>query len=777
MNRTLLFGASTVLFCSVCLNAQNLPEQFRFSADGHRLIRGGVASTGFYDESTIDTIFLEFSQPNYWSLLQSNYQSQTNIPATLVYKGVVYDSVGVRFKGQTSYQQTQWSQKKSFSIETDYYIDDQNVEGYETLNLNNGFNDPSFIREVLYNNLCRDHIANVKSGYVVLYINGESWGLYPNVQQLNREHVAEWFLDDEATRWRCEKTGGGGPGGMFGAGFCSLNYLGMDTNAYKPYYKLRAAFKEYPWDDLVHVCDVLNNSASGILVDTLNTCMDVDGSLWYIAHESIFCDDDGYINKGGMDYFAYFDVTTGRLIPIEYDGNECMHLNMANSWSPFKNAYNPDFALLYVLLNHSGMRQRYLAHYRTILTQSLDQSMITGKIDAYAALIDQYVQDDTKKLYSYNQFLNEINVLKNFFQNRNNYLWNNAEVNTQGLSVADVAWLVDGVAYAAPDNTQEVTVNASVSGNLGIHAVNLYFGTGFMGSFENTEMFDDGQHEDGAAGDGVFGAFIPPHNSAEYVRFYVEAIAGNTAHTITCEPAGAEHDVYICQVAYAFAPEDVVINELMADNQTTVTDEFGEYEDWIEFYNKGPVTLDLSGYYLSDKEDDLTKWSFPDSTCLEPDSYLIVWADEDGPQGEMHCNFKLSASGEALILTNPNLEIVDSLTFGQQITDMGLARVPNGTGPFIIQEPTFAANNEITIGLENDLLNPAFYFFPNPASNELYFMNESSQTCEVNIFNILGQQVRQLQVRDKSILDVTGWHEGIYFVQSAAGSQKLIIRR
>ena len=60
----------------------------------------------------------------------------------------------------------------------------------------------------------------------------------------------------------------------------------------------------------------------------------------------------------------------------------------------------------------------------------------------------------------------------------------------------------------------------------------------------------------------------------------------------------------------------------------------------------------------------------------------------------MHATFKLSASGEQLYLSDMDLNILDEVVFGQQDTDMGYARVPNGVGDFVIQLPTFASNNE-----------------------------------------------------------------------------------
>ena len=133
----------------------------------------------------------------------------------------------------------------------------------------------------------------------------------------------------------------------------------------------------------------------------------------------------------------------------------------------------------------------------------------------------------------------------------------------------------------------------------------------------------------------------------------------------------------------------------MAINQSTITDSAGQYEDWIELYNNGSQAVDLSGYWLTDNAFNLRKWQMPAGTTILPNEYLIIWADEDGGQGDYHCNFKLSASGEDLLLINPSGQLVDEVVFGQQTADQGYARVPNGTGPFVIQDPTFGANNNL----------------------------------------------------------------------------------
>ena len=188
------------LLSSSNLEAQDLPLEFNYSSDGHKLIVGNTVTTGFYDESEIDTIFLQFSQTNYWTLLEQNYEDKIEIPATLTHNGVVYDSVGVRFKGNTSYKRLRNSDKTSFAISMDSYIGGQDLEGYESLNLSNAFQDETAMREVLYLNGIRKHIAAAKGNYVQLFLNGQNWGVYPNIQALNKEHVGEWFLNNDATR-------------------------------------------------------------------------------------------------------------------------------------------------------------------------------------------------------------------------------------------------------------------------------------------------------------------------------------------------------------------------------------------------------------------------------------------------------------------------------------------------------------------------------------------------------------------------------------------------
>ncbi|MYB63204.1 lamin tail domain-containing protein [Candidatus Poribacteria bacterium] len=145
----------------------------------------------------------------------------------------------------------------------------------------------------------------------------------------------------------------------------------------------------------------------------------------------------------------------------------------------------------------------------------------------------------------------------------------------------------------------------------------------------------------------------------------------------------------------------VVINELMADNDNVIMDPQGDFDDWLELYNSTDSSMDLSGMYLSDKEDNPTKWQFPVGTMIQANGYLIVWLDEDhndetATEG-LHANFKLSKGGETVMLVGPDAEgnmVLDSVTFGDQETDISYGRLPNGTGEFQTVSATPGAVNE-----------------------------------------------------------------------------------
>lgn len=758
--------------------SQSLPQEMYFSADGKILYTGGQAPTGFYDRTTIKDVYFTFAQTNYWSLLQANYSSETEIPASLTYDGVTYENVGIRFRGNTSYQQTGTSQKKSFAVSTDFVDPNQTIAGYKNFKFNNGHQDATFMREVLYNRMARRHTPIAKANYVHLYINNQDWGIYPSVQSVDKTFLEQWFTSNNGANFRANPDDGM-PGGGWGDGTAGMNYLGASATSYQNYYNLKSYdftdLESEAWQKLIDACQTLS-LATNANKETTRAKIDIDKALWFLAVENIFTDDDSYVMKGKMDYMVYYEPETGRTVPYEYDGNSTFESAAATSWTPFKNATSVNYPLLNKLLNIPEWRQRYLAHYRTILNETFTTANANAIIDELNAQIATLVAADPKKLYTTAQYTSGVTQLKTIVANRRNYLMANTEVAQVAPVIASAPFYNSTMAETVPVANEVANVKASVTSTSGINKVNLYYATGLVGNFTVTQMFDDGAHNDGAASDGVYGASIPGYAAGTFVRYYIEAIANNATLSASYLPTGAEHDIFVYTVAAEQAPNGVVINEILASNAAGATDEAAEFEDWIELYNNNTTAVDLSGFYLTDDATNLIKWQIPSGTTIPANGYLIVWADEDQDQGPLHSNFKLSASGEVVVLSDPSQGLVDSVTFGAQTADTGYARVPNGTGAFVSQAPTFNANNEIPLANPSVSVSDVV-IYPNPASNVIYIANaQALEGKKVVLYNALGQKVYEATASAGMEINTSAYASGLYFLKSDGLTKKIIIR-
>lgn len=675
------------------LNAQHFPDELHLSTDGKRLQFGNMPYTGFYTQSVIREIQLDFPQSQFWDDLENNYSTHDNLPASMTLDGMMYDSVGVRFKGATSYTNSN-DYKKSFNITLNAYIPGTDISGYNILNLNNGYNDPSFMRELLYEYLLSRHVPAAKGNFVHLYLNGDNWGIYGNVQQLNKDFVKEWWQSDDGALWRAKRPDGSpAPHGTRGDSLRTLYYLGPDTMQYVNNYDLKFSHIPDPYTRLRDFCYILDTVSQSHMEEVLNRYLDVDRTLWFLAGENVFGDDDSYVDKGRSDYYIYYEAETGRIVPIEMDGNDTFDPSKYN-YSIFSHANKPNYALLYKLLNQTQLRQRYLAHMRTLVNDVFDTSFVFPLIDNFYNLIDPVVQTDTVQNYTYSDFLNDKTVLKNFIIDRKNYILSNSEINRNLPIISNTMFSIASAPWIWPEAGEPVSVTTHVTCTDGIDHVYLQYSPSISGAFQKIEMYDDGLHADSLSGDGTYGAEIPGMPGTSWVRFYIQAVSGNSAHTVSFDPEGAEHDVFAYRVKPAFAADtSAVINEIMAKNIASVSDSLGRHPDWIELYNRSSVSTDISGFFLSDDSLNLIKWEFPSGTILPPDGYLIVWADDDEEMQGMHTNFNLSASGDEVWLLNNNRELVDKVEFGPQAPDISFARIPNGTGAFISRQPTFDYNN------------------------------------------------------------------------------------
>jgi len=185
----------------------------------------------------------------------------------------------------------------------------------------------------------------------------------------------------------------------------------------------------------------------------------------------------------------------------------------------------------------------------------------------------------------------------------------------------------------------------------------------------------------------------------------------------------------------------VYINEIMSSNATTIADEDGEYEDWIELYNDEEFAINLEGYFLSDNPNNSLKWELP-GVIIEPQGFLIIFASgKDRVNGpNLHTNFSISIDGEPILLSSPEGDLVDYLPNVVLQTDISFGRIPDGESEMILfSESTPGTTNlggvahspltdVISFSAEQGLYESAFELFLdniNPDADIYYTLNGS----------------------------------------------------
>lgn len=566
---------------------------------------------GLYDSTILRTINLQFHDANWLTLLPQNYQSQTNILADLTVDGVTYPSVGVRIRGNTSYTSLPaGSQKWSLNIDMEHVNPLQDLMGYKNLNLNNGHRDPTFCREVAYNNIVSKYIPCARACHVLVTLNGANWGVYINVQQWDKTLLGDYFDNNDGMRIKCANIVNG-PG---------LVYNGTTQAGYPNYEIKDTGGLVTPWVTHGAVCNAVTNGSTTnwLLIDDV---VAVDRSAWSVALENLLTDDDSYSNKGA-DFVTYRDPTDGRTHIQQTDANETFTMT---TWAPTRNFTATTKPFLSHVLTIPELRQRYLSHYRVALRE-LDWATLGAEFTRLKTLIDPHVQADPKRLYSYQNFLDNFTQtvtlpgtgpsggsvvgLQPFCTGRLSYINSLPDVITQGPTIGTVQ-----TSEQFPDPSDPVWVTAQVTpSGSPILTVELYYRPLPSGRYQRVTMFDNGLSHDGAAGDGVFGALmvITPSNGA-LIPYYIAATSNNTYKSVSFFPEQTEHAP--AWLTYSFGMNGVRITEYMYNGLS------GEF---AEITNLTNAPVDLTGWSTDDADGIAGTTPLTGAGVLQPGESLII---------------------------------------------------------------------------------------------------------------------------------------------------------
>jgi hypothetical protein len=637
------------------------------------------AQDDLYTHDKVRDFYFTFHQPNWWNALLATETTNQDIKADLKVDGATYLDTGISIKGASS--KLMPGNKKPFNVTMDTFVAGQELMGVTTMNLNNGAVDPTMTREVSSFWIFRNYFPAPRTAYVRLHFNNQFWGVYILVEQPNKDMMERWFTDEEGTRYKADR-----PSGVQ-INSSTLNWLGSGVSAYQQNYELKNSTHKNAWTDLVNLCDKLNNTPDPQFKTEIVKWLDVDRALWYLACNNMVVNSDEYMGAG-HNYFMYFDPTDGRMSMIAWDNNEAYGVHgpttSPETYPVLTGNTASNRPLVRRLLAIPEWRETYYAHYRAAMRRWSDWNTQIGPLtQVLQDSIRADIHRDPNYFYTQAQFeptaprffsvFHWVPTLKDLVIARRAFLLSDPNLSKAEPQITDVRFAPGKVSSGTL-----VHVTANVTGTPAIKSVTLR--SSAAGVYADNPMFDDGMHGDGAANDGVFGGTFTAGVPGARMRFYI--LGENVAGTLAFSPEAAEHVHYSIEVSFPDPTGPVVINEVLADNETGDRDEASQLEDWVEIYNRGSAPYDLSGHWLSDDALNPRKWQVPNGTVVAAQGFVRVWCDNEPTQGPLHATFKLSKEGELVALYDIDgrqNQLLDGFAYGDQKGDRSFGRFPDGS--------------------------------------------------------------------------------------------------
>ena len=198
---------------------------------------------------------------------------------------------------------------------------------------------------------------------------------------------------------------------------------------------------------------------------------------------------------------------------------------------------------------------------------------------------------------------------------------------------------------------------------------------------------------------------------------------------------------------------EIVINEISTNNKNILKDSYGNYSSWIELFNKGKNSLDISGYGLSNEDYIPLKWTFPKNTFVKSGEYLLVFiSDKKSKDGEFHTNFKLDKDGDILFFSNSNGEILENIKIPSLDEDESYGRTEDNEFQKMIPSPGKKNLKNISppkFSDESGFYDDEFFLILSTSDNsEIYYTKDGSNPINSNTTIIYKEPIK---IYDKSI--------------------------
>lgn len=673
-----------------------------------------------YDRSVVRDIRFTFEQTDWLAHLQANGCSRggpglpgggggttaKDVPVTMEVDGQRLEQVGIRCKGNSSLGIS--GPKKPFNITTDAFVPGQDLWGFDVMNLNNNWNDPSMLRDAIGLTLLGDYTPISRFTFARVSINGTMIGLYSLVEQINGEWADHWYGDkgliirgDSPVRITFDSS--------------TLNWKGEDLAPYKQGYEVKGqlAGQDEGYIQLRELTRALDapTSAGGLadadLAAGIQEKLNVDLALWHVAASNLLAHFDSYYV--GKNFYLFAPDRDPRFDIIIWDlglsfgtfglrtggmGGPGGGGTPAAQADPFAQADAANRPLIRRLLAVPQFRADYLAHYRSLLHERFTEDWVLEVGQSYQDLIRAAAQEEATAQgrisgsFTFEQFLANLRDpiggtggggrpgglsapgILALVKDRRAFLLARPDMQLPDLGLAQRE-----LSPAAPKSGEAVALRLGFSGSDAAKVQALELRYRVQGGPE--------QRLAGARASDGWTASLPGQRGGRQVTWYLRVALSDDR--VRFFPSANLTQPFAYTVEGVDLPEafggDAVLNELMAENASTVADETGAFEDWVELYNRGTAPVDLSGLHLSD--DPLDPWAFAlPARSLAPGEHLLVWLDGDPQEGPLHAPFRLDRKGESLLLSSRQA-VLDRVDFGPLDADQSLGRRRSGADEWL----------------------------------------------------------------------------------------------
>jgi hypothetical protein len=320
---------------------------------------------------------------------------------TAILSGDTIDSVGVRLKGNSSYNHP--NNKKSMIVDFNEYVSGQKWRGVKKILLNNNWSDPTMIREKITYDLCNDiGIVCPRSTYGNLYLNGSSWGLYSIVEGVDKTFLGNHFPENDGNLFKAVDAFGGGPG----APVADLKWYGWTDADYYTHYELKTNEIVNDWTDLRELIDTL--AYSGTMATGLPSVINIDDFYSHLAVDIMLVNLDAYVNSA-RNYYLYHNLTTDKWEWIHWDanmsfGSYAFGISGVTTLSATYVSSSSNRPLINKIYGNATLKSEYLNRLCELNRDYLNHAWFDTRIDSIADAIRPHVYADSRKEFSNSQF-------------------------------------------------------------------------------------------------------------------------------------------------------------------------------------------------------------------------------------------------------------------------------------------------------------------------------------------------------------------------------------